>query len=260
LFKDINGDYIIIHGKETDKSGENVYDVSYLYENGKLYRYTMNLDGTVNKGDEYTGDNEFIQNTAKTLNKIENSRDARIRQRFKDVAADANYRVSIKESFDFSDSNEDINDASGKRTGNYLKWNQGFMKDIYHSGMVYYPDAILAHELLGHTWQKERKIYSEAIDPDWHPDAIYNKLSGKFDPIMDPKWVGEFYSERDAVSIENVYRSVNGLEARKGYIFPAQRTIDSDEPIRDKDNNKFMYMFPAGTSRFLKGINTYENK
>ncbi len=75
LFVDPTGEYIIIHSskKVTDNNGKEIdAPVSVMYENGKAYNYTENPeDGTITKGAEFEGENEFIENTVIALNYLD---------------------------------------------------------------------------------------------------------------------------------------------------------------------------------------------
>jgi hydroxyacylglutathione hydrolase len=58
-YTDYNGDFIIVSG-QYQVDGKPM-ELSLLYEDGKVYYYTMSQDQkTVTKGEEFTGSNEFI--------------------------------------------------------------------------------------------------------------------------------------------------------------------------------------------------------
>jgi len=77
-FVDPNGEYVLLFSKKKvciDGGPEIDADFSVMYENGKAYRYTQNEDGSLTKGEEYDGDDVFINSTVDALNYL-NDNDA----------------------------------------------------------------------------------------------------------------------------------------------------------------------------------------
>ena len=143
---DFNGDYIVIFGK--DKEG---HQYSVLYEGGKAYHYSQDKDGNITKGDEYDGENSFIENTVANLNKIGTTGEGK-----KVVGelegSDARYSIG-QTAFRYS------RFSPNKQSETELSPNGG--GDIYYSGETKFLDGVkfkgvynLGHELY-HAYQRE---------------------------------------------------------------------------------------------------------
>lgn len=248
-FVDVNGDYVIVFGKQ------NGYDVSVLYENGKAYLFTMNKNGKISKGEEYKGNNNFINRTIETLSKFEGSKDERVNSRFSELSSSNKFGVEIRETSFSSDASEDIRDGDGNLTGNKVNWNP---KGQFDGSDMQPADATLAHELLGHSWQKMKGLWSAQIDPSWSPTQIYEPEEGKWYPSQN-SWIGNYFTERDATSIENRYRKAVGISPRKYYVGPAFDPNDASKtPRLFKNTRFFLYRYPVGNDLFLKTQTTYE--
>ena len=113
----------------------------------------MDKNGKVNKGEQYKGKNSFINTVIANLSKIENTKDDKIKGRMNDLVSSENFRVELRETSGFSDAQENITDADGNVVGNRVNWNPNGEKDETRSDVLP-PDAILVHEMLGHSWQK----------------------------------------------------------------------------------------------------------
>jgi len=144
-FVDENGDYIIIYGQEM--VGDKSVDFSVMYENGKAYHYTRDKDGNVTKGDEYTGKNEFVNQSVSDLNAVGGTNNGGI------IVSDlqgSKYTYNICEASNLLDSQTSTTD--GNKGGANISYYQkgGSTKDMaQNSGAV-----ILGHELY-HAWSFE---------------------------------------------------------------------------------------------------------
>jgi RHS repeat-associated protein len=249
-FVDINGDYVIVFGEQDGHA------FSVMYEGGKAYYYTMDKNGKATKGEQYKGKNSFINKAIANLSKIENTKDDRVQGRMNDLVSSTTFRVEIRETSGFSNASQNITDKDGNVVGNAVEWNSNGDKDRTKSDILP-ADAMLAHEVLGHSWQKMKGLFSTKDDPSWHPTEIYDYTDNKWHPSRN-NWVGNFYTERDATSIENRYRRANGITPRRYYPGPAYDPKDPSKTPLGDGFRFFIYRYPAGNELFLKSQTSYE--
>lgn len=72
-YVDPTGEYLVIFSKAQLKKEDGTsieVDFSVMYENGKAFHYSKKEDGTIEKGEEYKGTDEFIENTVLALNRL----------------------------------------------------------------------------------------------------------------------------------------------------------------------------------------------
>jgi RHS repeat-associated protein len=251
-FVDVNGDYVTIFAKD---DGENL---ELVYENGKAYYYSTNAKtGAITRGDEYKGKNRFVKSSVAALNKIGKTNDSRVQGRFNDLISSTSFETRIMKGTK-SDAREDIIDKEGNTIGNIAKWDADGSGDRdMHGGDIMPSDAVLAHEILGHSWQKMKGLFSEfAIDPTWHPTAMYDLNDRKMYPSLNNPRIGLGYAERDATSIENRYRRANGHAPRQYYTGVGY--LPNEEMADGTLYRRFIYGYPAGNELFLKTQTSYE--
>jgi hypothetical protein len=176
-FIDLNGDYIIVYGQDEDG---NRYSV--LYENGKAYHYSKNEDGKITKGNEYDGENEFIERAVSDLRSIGSTEKGadRINDLQKSKSEYGIHKASVLKSSRFSfDEN-----ASGGGDIYYFQGGGFLAKD-----RVSYDNSSFA---LGHELQ-------HAWDRDQGKEYYFTSY-----------FKGKPYTEKNAVEFENYLRAMAG--------------------------------------------------
>ncbi|KYP13547.1 MAG: hypothetical protein A1D16_17465 [Flavihumibacter sp. CACIAM 22H1] len=190
-YVDYNGDYIIIHGYQ------NGHNVSYLYENGKTYQYTLNSDGSVTKHEEFKSENNFIKNTVKDLNLISNT-------------GKGERRVGDLQSSSFLYNVREANQLSGfsKDASHFSPISKSGGGDIYYyqkGGTIDNVSYNKSHFALGHE-----------IQHAWDLEFTYSYFDARGNRVQNSDW-NLPQSEVNAVGFENYLRAKSGERQMREY-------------------------------------------
>lgn len=172
-FVDYNGDYIIIHGQDDDG---NRYSV--MYENGKAYHYSKDKKGNVVKGDEYDGQNKFIEQSVSDLNSIAGTKKGE--KRLNDLQ-NSKSEYGIKEASALPQSRFEESAKGGGTI--YYSQGGGILDGVSYSNSSF----ALGHELQ-HAWD----------------------LDQAGEKYFTMQYKGRKYSEKNAVEFENYLRAKAG--------------------------------------------------
>ena len=176
--------------KLVDPNGKEIY----VEIEGKTYKY--NGYGLVGKdGYEFIpASSSFEGRVLKDLNSLRKSKNSMIRGKMNDLIK-SKHSHTIKLSFDSDDFNHTLNaeDAKtpGKGSGTITYYNPFSEKNNCVDGDRL-SSAVLAHELLGHGWNKDNGLYDEITETA----------------------NGIRYEEINAINVQNLVLKENGLHTR----------------------------------------------
>ena len=210
-FIDPTGAYIIINGKEKlkNKDGEEkTFDYNVLYEGGKAYNY-KEVDGEIIKTTEYTGDNNFINNTVIALNHLDNNDAMEMDlgsgtdNLLTKIVSDKDYKLTVvdgagKKSYD--QNRFDPDGENGKLTFNpnsmlmfRNSWGKDLSSDRFNSGA-----SMLGHEL-GHA-------YNFRYDLKWK-ERMSSPSTYTYDQL---KGGDRFTTMEEQYTTLKIHNSING--------------------------------------------------
>jgi len=164
-FIDPTGEYIIINGKEkikTEDGKEKTIDHNVLYDNGKAYNYSQDKEGNITKLSEYSGENNFINNTVIALNHLDNNDAMEMNlgsgtvNLLTKIVSDKDYKVTIVDGTGKRSPDQNTFEPDGKNgivtfNPNSMlmfrnSWGKDLVSDRFNSGA-----SVLGHEL-GHAY------------------------------------------------------------------------------------------------------------